>query len=76
MRTVYRVEKSFNNLHRNRWSEMMTIGTINDLNLDSFDSVKDKCAIAFNMDAPVEQLVLTRGAAKIYKSAFLLLAAS
>lgn len=47
---------------------MMTVGTINDA--DDFDVVKRKCAAAFNIDVSVEHLVLTRGSAKIDKSAF------
>lgn len=65
---VYKVEKSFNNLQWKRTSEVVTIGTIKEM--DDYNTVKMKCAAAFDISTPSDELVLTRCGAKIDPSAF------
>lgn len=65
---MYQVEKSLNSLQWKRSSEIITIGTLTDS--DGYDTVKQKCASAFGVIAGDEDLVLTRGNAKIDRSAF------
>ena len=55
-----------NNLQWKRCSEMVTIGTLKDS--DNLNTIKEKCADAFQLSVPTEQLVLA--GAKIDDSAF------
>lgn len=57
-----------NNLQWKRCSEMVTIGTLKDS--DNLNTIKEKCADAFHLSVPTEQLVLVRAGAKIDDSAF------
>lgn len=63
------VERSMNNLQWKRCSEMVTIGTLKDS--DNLNTIKEKCASAFHLSVPTEQLVLVRAGAKIDDSAFI-----
>ena len=47
---------------------MVTIGTLKDS--DNLNTIKEKCASAFHLSVPMEQLVLVRAGAKIDDSAF------
>lgn len=51
-----------NNLHWKKCSEMVTIGTLKDS--DNLNTIKEKCASAFHLSVPTEQLVLVCAGAK------------